>query len=116
MNNHNKITVYKSDVLKTIRCLELIEDYLSVTYVECEDQLQESMDFGKKICGMLEGFIYELIDNDKELYFQTEETIRDCLSTIASILVRVNMGIFEDFIIGFDIIDKYHRKDSFDED
>ena len=114
MNNYQKLIEFHSTVLKAERCFELLDSHLDITYVENEESLRSLINTALSTCGEVQDSIRGLIEcygAGGEADFDEIINIYKFLRVLAKMLVQANMALFDDFIIGFDIIKKYHMNE-----
>lgn len=107
MTVYQRLIEYHNDLLKAERCFKLFDGYLDTNYVEDEEQLRLTINAALSNSPEMREVIINRIENCA--YSEAGmDTIESFFGTIAAMLNRLNIEIFDDWIIGCDIIKKYH--------
>lgn len=101
------------------KCLDYFESYIEVNYVEREDEFMDIITNSKLIVSNLldnlDGKI-EACNNGYDIFSEAElMEIMKAKTHAARILYQLNMGIFQDILVGYGIIEIYGMPDDEDE-
>lgn len=114
MSNYQKLLEFHGTVLKAERCFELLDSYLDIAYIENEENLRSLINTALSTCDEMQNVIRGLMEDygtGGEVDFDEIINIYKFLKVMAEMLVQTNIALFDDFIIGFDIIKKYHMNE-----
>ena len=110
MSDYQTVISIQKNLSKAERCLELFDSYLDVTYVEDEERLRNIINYVLTNYDGVKNTILELIEShssSEEIDYEIVVTLNEYMRDIAEVLAQLNMSVFDDFIIGFDIIINY---------